>query len=480
MMMKPFYLYRILSFLILIGVTGLSIPGTVRGEAPPAELSFPDIWALVQKNAPSEQAAEFELQASLMEEERALRLGYPRLYLDARAFSTNDPALSFASTLEQRQIQPGDFSPDALNHPGNPFYQKAALELDWPVYDGGARSSRLQSRGKTVLAKTFGQKTGSLDLYVETASLFGSVLIFDQQENRLQKLLETVQNVLAGYRIGVKTNPLGYSGRLGLETLINQITGTLAENNALMNEARMALGEKAGGLPGPVFGSTDPQVGKWNPQPEPGGPDILNFVKSALTPPASGPEKEGSPQVRMLDAEAESLAWEIENEKAKKGPRAGIFSEAALNHGDRDAASSYVLGVYLRWDLFAAENYKKGEQAEASALALKAKAESFRLNERIESRKASLSAQALEKEISLMSKNLKLLEEQSQTSKKLFLNGSINVLQFIEVLNQNFDLFNRLTRAESECLRAGAIRFKSSGAEAPAPAAGSAGPFHKP
>ncbi|MFI5304384.1 MAG: TolC family protein [Nitrospiria bacterium] len=437
-------------FQLLYGVTLLmsviifcSLPKTAMGEPSPVEISFKDVWSMVQENAPSEKASELELDAIRIENERALREKYPRLYMDVRAYSTDDPVLSFMSVLGQRQLQSSDFAPESLNEPGNQFYQKATLGADWNLYDGGLQNSKLRFEEKTLLAKTYAQKNDTQELYYQTALLYGTAMIFQEQATQLARLLDSTQKLLEHYRIGVKDNPLGYSGLLGLKTVTNKIDELLSENESLTHSAKMALEERAVKLPK-----------LWSPMKNSGQDPILAFVNSYLNPDNNSPEiKSGSPKTQMLLLEAQASELQIEGEKAKTRPRVGLYTEGYVYGGNRDIAPSYVLGLYLKWDLMSSDTYRKADQAQVVANALKARAEDFRLHEKIETESAYLSSLSLKKRIIFMEEDSKLLEEQFQTSKKLYATGSINVLQLVEVINQNIELSSNLAHMETEYLK---------------------------
>jgi outer membrane protein TolC len=426
------------------------------GEPGETEVTFPLLWNQIQENAPSEKVSGFQMEASAIEKERDLRLGYPRLYLDARAFSTNDPALSFFSILNQRQIHSSDFNPELLNDPGYPFYQKGTLGLDWPFYDGGAKTARVDFQEKRIQAMAFDQIRGRLDLYAESALLYGSIMVLENESAALRKVLNSTEKLIERYQIGVKNNPLGYLGLLGLKTLKNRILEALIDYGSALNSARTSLSEMAGTLPS-----------NWKPISFGKEKSILPFARLFL-PPGEHPEQAGaSPSVRMMEAEAESSEELIKEESAKEKPRVALFSEASLYNGNRDSASSYVLGVYLQWDLFSIDRYRKEDQARASALALKAKSDDLRLREKIDQENALHSMSGLEKEIDLLSERSGLLEESSQTSGKLYQNGSISILQVVDVLNQEVDLIDHRMRIERAYLTDDANRFKISGLAIP-------------
>ena len=66
----------------------------------------------------------------------------------------------------------------------------------------------------------------------------------------------------------------------------------------------------------------------------------------------------------------------------------------------------------------------------------------------IEQSNARQSAGALGKNILLIEESAKLLEEQTAIARALFRNGSINALQFVEVLARRIDLL--VSRADAE------------------------------
>lgn len=450
--------------LFLTAVLSVLIPAIAKGDPLPVEIPFLDVWSLVKENALSEKASFLELEAIQIEKERISHESAPRIYLDVRAFSTDDPAVSFMSILGQREIRTGDFASESLNYPGYQFYQKATLGADWNLYDGGLRSARLRSEEKALLAKTYGAQYDTLNLYHETLLLFGTFKIFQNESSQFESLSDTTRNLLGNYRIGVKRNPLGYSGLLGLKSVANRIKAAISENDSRIRLVKNTLEERGAGLPK-----------RWIPAKESGKESILTFADDYLKQNENSFAEKKSPRAEMMFAEAQASELQIEREKAKTRPQVGLFSEGYLADGNRDAAASYVMGLYLRWNLLNPETYRKTDQARISASALKARAEDLQLQEKIEYENASLSASALRQRIALLEENTALLEEQLKTSQKLYASGSINVLQLVEVINQNLDLTIRLGNAEVEYLQAKIAQAKGSGVEIPF--SGKRGPY---
>ncbi|MBI1822678.1 MAG: TolC family protein [Nitrospirae bacterium] len=369
-------------FLFLTVVLSVLIPSNAKGDPPPVELPFLDVWSLVKENSISEKAAFLEFEAIQIEKER----------------------ISYENV------------PDTLY------------------------------------------------LYHETLLLFGTFKIFQKESSQLESLSDTTRGLLENYRIGVKRNPLGYSGLLGLKSVANRIKEAISENDSRIRLVKNTLEERGVGLPK-----------RWIPAKEPGKESILTFADYFLKPNKNSFAEKKSPRAEMMFAEAQASELQIEGEKAKTRPQVGLFSEGYLADGNRDAAASYVLGLYFRWNLLSSETYRKTDQARISASALKARAEDFQLQEKIEFENASVSASALRQRIALLEENTALLEEQLKTSQKLFASGSINVLQLVEVINQKLDLNIRLGNAEAEYVQAKIVQAKGSGVEIPF--SGKRGPY---
>ncbi len=128
----------------VIALLALALPRS----APAVErLGFQELWARIHDQSAAVQAAGKELDAANMAADRAGRHWYPRLVLDTRAYSTNDPALTFFSLLGERRAGAADFAPGQLNHPGSSFFEKGSLVLDLPLYEGGQKQALSDSAG---------------------------------------------------------------------------------------------------------------------------------------------------------------------------------------------------------------------------------------------------------------------------------------------------------------------------------------------
>jgi outer membrane protein TolC len=414
-------------------VLGMNLALSVRADSG-AQYSFVAIWKAVRAHSPELSAANHDLEGARIYEKRMSRHWYPRVFAEGRAFSTNDPALTFMSLLGQRQIAASDFAPQALNYPGSNFFERGTLGLDLPIYEGGSKVAMVQASVKMTEARSFELRSAEITKYTDLAQTYSSILSLQKQHHELQKLKEGVEDILSHYSIGTKSNPVGYSGLLGLKNLRNRLEGLLAENSAKSSSLRERIHILAESLPE-----------NWIPQSD----NVREFIEMHLSSlNQSNPTNESPDSVRAMNLAAESLDQSKEAEKAQFLPKVGLFGTGNLYGGSRGTGTSYTAGAYLQWDLFSAPNFGAVAQAEHTAAAAQARADGMNERARIERSGARQSASALEKNLSLMDESSQLLEEQTATARGLFRNGSINALQLVEVLARRADLL--VSRAEAE------------------------------
>ncbi len=420
----------------LVAALMLFIPWGAMAQTPGKTLAFAEIWNLVQQNSPSIQAAGYELKAAKIGEDRAGEHWYPRLYADARAFETNDPALSFMSVLEERQIGPSDFAASSLNEPQDSFYERGTLGLDFPLFEGGAKVALAESARKGREAKEMEMQAVATGQYGQLAGTYASLLVLSDELENLGKLGARVEDILKNYSIGSKSNPVGYSGLLGLKTLANRLTGLQAQAHAQQVTLKSQIQIQATTL-----------TGDWSPTPG----RAKDFLELVLPLPA---QPQDPAFVRAAQRGAESVEKMRGAQNALLLPKVALFGEGYLNGGDRSSATGYTAGAYLQWDLLDLPNFGAGEEAEDSAKAAQAHAETLQQMARMDQVQAQESLGAIKANLDLMDDSSKLLEEQTETARNLFKNGSINALQLVEVLARRADLITNRAQAEMDLVQA--------------------------
>lgn len=426
---------RFIRFFGLVGLGLGACPSGSFGQAAPT-VAFQKIWKQVRRDSPGIQAAEYGLKAAGIEADRAEAHWYPRLYLDARAYATNDPAQSFMSLLEERRISADDFSPASLNQPAERFYESGALVLDFPLFEGGGKRALADSARKMRDAKEWENASAKTSEYVQLAGKYAALLALRDEREGVEKLRTQVQAILEHYNIGSKSNPVGYSGLLGLKNLRNRLLGLEAQDQAQENALKTQIQLEAKEVPA-----------DWVPS----SVGTVDFLDQALREP---PALRLPPFVQAALSQAEAA----EKMKAAKAavllPKVALFGEGTLNNGDRASATGYAAGVYLQWDLLDIPHFGAGDQAQAEADAAKAGAEVLRQQSSAQRAQAQEAQKALQTNLSLMEDSSKLLEEQTETARNLFRDGSINALQLVEVLSRRADLIADRTQAELGLVRA--------------------------
>lgn len=428
-------------FLIIAGLSFVSAASVPALESQlSSEIEFAQIWGLVKKNAPGLRAAYDESEAAQINKDRVARHWYPRIYATAKIFSTNDPAISFMNTLEQRQIGAVDFAPSSLNQPGSSLFKQGTLGLDLPLYEGGIRQAQTQAAEKLAEAKSWENKAQVISMYARVAHDYASLLVLIEEHKQLAMLRESVSGILNHYSIGSKSNPVGYSGLLGLKNLRNRIDGLLIENVARADSKKNDIRSVAVDVPG----AWQPKVSR--------AKDFLARAFPVVSVSEVSRQKRNLdlslPVVRAALSGAESLDHAKDGEKARFLPRVGVFAQGDLYSGSRASANSYMSGAYLQWDLFTASNFGAMRQSELQAAAARARAEELQSKMISDQASAEGGASAAEKNLMLLDESAKFLEEQTQTASSLFKNGSINVLQLVEVLSRRSELL--MNRAEAE------------------------------
>ncbi len=377
---------------------------------------------------------------------------YPRIFAQGRAFATNDPSLTFMSLLGPRQITLSDFSPGVLNQPGSGFFEQGTLGFDLPIFEGGSKVAIAQAASKMTASKALELQSSEKAQYLELAQTYSSILSLQEQRKDLEKVSQSVNETLSHYKIGINSNPIGYSGFLGLRNLQNRLEGLLVENAGKTGAFKARIRILAGKLPE-----------NWVPE----SINIREFLAAHLssTQNSAGSPNELPPSVRAMHLSAASLEKVKDAEHARFLPKIGLFATGDLYGGNRGSGTSYTGGAYLQWDLFSAQSFGAVTQAEHTAAAAQASAEAMSERTQIGEASARQLAGAIEKNLLLMEESTKLLDEQTATTQDLFQSGIINALQLTEVLARKIDLVVSRSEAELDLAQARATILANSDGE---------------
>lgn len=406
--------------------------GLISATAKAETISFPVIWKSVNEQSSAQDSSRLQTEALAASQSSASKHWLPRVYLDAKSFQTNEPGSSFFSILSQRSLSTADFSPDAINHPEVHTYTRGALGVDLALYEGGGKTaySDLLKASTTAQQNTTAQI--QVNQYAHTAVLYGSISALLEQKRKLQALLLEVQRLTKRYQLGSKSNPVGYSGLLGMRSVANRLQGALAQYESKINSYYSALTE----------------MGVKNQQWSPESLDADLFVERYIS--ANLAQKSGDTSFGTAAAQenAKASTYAVNMERARFLPRVGFFAEGSVFNGDRDTADAYMAGLYLQWNLYDPSQQGGARVAKLKSLAAERGSQALAEQERAERAALNEAVKALRETLVLLKDSDSILAEQAKITGTLFQNGSINALQITEVLNRRADLI--LQRGEIE------------------------------
>lgn len=395
------------------------------------------VWEKIKSESPAQQAASFAKQSLEESSGRAQRHWLPRLYLDARAYQTNDPGNSFFGILEQRKIEQTDFAPNTLNHPDAATYTRGALGLDLPLYEGGFKSNQLSAVKHQLKSQEHQVTQLEVDQYASVVQSYGSIAVLITQKEKLSEVKNEIEKLLKNYQVGQKSNPVGYSGLLGMRSLLNRVSGLLEQNTAQLS----ALGA--------VLNTMGWNKSDWSPEKT----DAVTFTDKFLS---QHEAKNNSAKLNSLKEEALAVQDMAKMQKARFLPRIGAFAESSMFNGSRDTANNYTAGVYLQWNLFDPADFGKFKESNLQSMAYNKKVEAINQQETAERVGLVESQKAIKSNLKLLSESDHLLKEQMQVATTLFKNGSISALQFVEILNRRTDLISQESELELGLIKSSA------------------------
>ncbi|MBP7283051.1 MAG: TolC family protein [Leptospiraceae bacterium] len=427
---------------------------------------FGKIWDKIKENSHSQKALSLEARSAKLAQNKASKHWLPRVYADARNFTTNDPALNFFSTLGQRSATNADFStksmrtqpsnfidtnnnlytspnyntlnlfaPDTLNYPGTNTYQRGTLGVDFAIYEGGSKAAASKAYEKQAEGKQLENRFVTLSEYANFAAMYGTLLALKEQQEKINSLDKTVTSILSRYQLGNRANPVGYSGGIALKTVKNRIEGIKEETAARIESIKRTIEVSSGDLPE-----------NWNLKLQ----STNSFADEHLK--VSAPDK--SYMVKAMKAYSEGATEQAEAEKARILPKVGLYGESYVYRGDRSTATSFNGGFYVQMNLYSPGDLDAIEQAKLNSKAAKERTEEAIKQEESKTKSLVEMEKALKRNLELVQESSKLMEEQISVTQQLFSSGAINALQLAEVYSRKADLVLAKSTIESEFLKA--------------------------
>lgn len=414
---------------------GLIISSSLLSFASAAsELSFNDVWGKYFDHSKEMESLRKEKEANELSSERGKLHWAPKISLMSQWSSTNDPGQVFINYLGQRAVTQQDFNPSSLNFPKRKEFLNGILGVDLPLYEGGMKTNQSSMFNSLVKASELELKAKRTDEFTELSRQYGSLLIHDNNSEALKKLQEDLRKIISSYQVGSSSNPVGYSGLLGLKGVSNRIEGLLTTFNLKFENSKQTISERSE--------LKDP----WRPV---SVKNIQTFIDQHLN---EDNTQTLSSMLLAHELKASTLDFVAKMESARYLPKVGLFAQNNLYSGDRDLENSQSYGVYLMWEIFNSDSYNKSSEAKAKAASAKAKILSSKREESIVRSHLKSSQLTLEKNLELLFDSNNLLNEQSKNSMKLFKSGLLNALQLAEVINRRVDVIEQKNNAELQYL----------------------------
>jgi Outer membrane efflux protein len=422
--MKEFMKKSNLLFLSLL------ISGVVLGQ----EMSFEQIWKQYVENSHELASLKNAKSAADLGQERGELHWLPKVSLMGQWSDTNDPGQVFFNNLGQRAITQSDFIPSALNRPDRHRFLNGMIGVDLPLYEGGLKSHQASLLKEVARASEIDIEAKKTEYYSNFGRHYGSLLIHETNAVSLKTLKSDLRKIIASYEVGSKSNPVGYSGLLGLKGVANRIDGLLTVYEMQLHNDKEWIIGKAG-----LISSFRPVLKS----------DIRQYMDNTFVHDESA---KYSSLLLANEVKVNSMSYMPLMEKARYLPRVGVFAQNALYSGNRETENSQSFGLYLMWEIFSSDSYNRKSEAEAKLLAGQANLKAFKQEEEIMKSNLVASRATLEKSLELLSDSDGLLSEQSKNSMKLFRSGLLNALQLAEVINRRVDVVEQKNEAELKYL----------------------------
>lgn len=424
--------YRYLFFLIFSCYS-------TAGFAESTVLTLDTVWSEINETSLAQEAGRAQVESLKVTEAKSKRHWYPRVYLNAQTYKTNDPGASFFGLIQQRALENSDFSSSFINQPDSEIYTRGSLGLDLPLYEGGIRSSQKDMVKFQLLSGEKQNQQIKIDQFASVAKYYGLIQSFDLTKQSLIKLKDTVNLQLKKYQLGSKSNPVGYSGLLGMKSLVNRIQGLINQLDGQVQGYKKSLNEM--GL----------KTLSWSTESK----DTLNYIEqlSLETNIHSEQLVDGdSYKIESLNLSSSAVNLSTKFENAKFLPQVGAFAEGYVFNGPRDTADGYTAGLYLRWNLYDPNVHGSVKEAKLKSIAYSKSIEAMAQFEKAEKVALIENLKSIKQNYELMKDSDKLLIELIKTSQNLFNNGSINALQMTEVLNRRVELMAQMNQLETQMI----------------------------
>lgn len=412
--------------------------------------SFHQIWKQIWNEAEILKAARLNKESAEIASERAERHWFPRLKLEGRAGTSDLGGAFLMNQLGTRKIEAADFSTQTLNSPGQTSFQQASVGIELPLYEGGSGVAASSAAKWAHDSRVSATKGTYQEVYANAVAAYMKYLSHIQALKQATHLVENADQLLKGYRLGDRSNPVGYSGWLALKSARNQLSTVVAGLETQAQSGTITLAELSG-LPisrlREIFVTAQATSVK----------GLLAQILSSATP-SGGSQEISSHRTNELRALQRASVEKIEIERARYLPQLGLFGQTDWAANSRGSGSGVTAGAYLRWSL-APTDWEVAKESRLTALAAEAQSRALE-GQTVAQREISMNAaKTAELAVSLTEENQRFLEEQWDVASRLFRNGSMNAQQMADLLQRRVQVLEARVRSEQEWVQVSLQEF---------------------
>ena len=398
------------------------------------QISFPKLWEMVVNHSPSSKAFLLQKEASDKATQRLSKYIFPTFYANSKLIATNGPGLTFMNFLEEGKVRQEDFVPSNLNSPSSHIFNQSDIGLDYLIYDSGSRASLLRAKEHESKAVEYEKYSNLLSQYVHTLQYFSSYILTKNYASEIKNREINVNSIISKYRVGEKSNPVGYSGLLSLKGILNKIELIQLELNSNLNQVKNSLKLMVG----------NPEMNF--------EPNSISFENLMQTYASLTVNMNKSFQVDVEKENSNALKEQVIQQKSQYMPKIGIFGQENLAMGNRGSQASYIVGAYLKLN-FSPTDYGSDDEIELHALAKKKNAENIALIDSLSLLGAKNSLKKNKQKLIILEKSDEIISEQLKVLMNLFQHGNANVSQIADIMNKKIDIINQKYLFKQEILK---------------------------
>lgn len=395
---------------------------------------FETVWSAIEARSPSLKSESSEKEASEIRVSRAKGHWVPRLLLNAGVVSTNDPGTTLFSTLGSRSLEATDLSPSLMNHSSRQWFKNGNAVVDWTLFEGGARQSIVKGASLMSESQSLSMAARKSEIYSELVQDFGKLATLNAERSGVVELKEKLSRLVERYKVGSKDNPVGYSGLLGMRSLVNRLESVLSQNSAESDAVLESIRIRSG------LDSLDRSTALMA--------DPVDFAKDKFKKKNATGKAGSSLRVESMRLMAAAQTEYSMAERAKWLPRVGLFARENLVSGPRDTGTSTEYGAYLQWAIFDASNFGAYREASLRSSALEYRSSEMAEKSEVARRGLRSSLPMLEGNLKRVKESMEITAEQVLVTEKLFRNGTVNALQLAEVLSRRADVIENRKQVE--------------------------------